>query len=147
MKPITITLFLLLALAASAAAFTSEEDASESTCTREMRRHPLDKYCRSFVKQGRRGGSQGEIMMVDDEDDDDGEGAPEECCNQLRRVKEECRCPAVRRMTREIMQQEGKGSVEECRGGRCGEMMMRGMFLPAICGMEPRTCRMRQRTI
>ncbi|ONK74739.1 uncharacterized protein A4U43_C03F9660 [Asparagus officinalis] len=68
--------------------------------------------------------------------------APEECCAQLRQVREGCRCRGIREMVQEVKWEEGFRG-RECRG-RCGEMLMRGKLLPAMCSVEPHRCEMRQ---
>ena len=130
--------FLVLVLVASLATAAYEE----GSCQREMMRHSIDR-CQSFLQHGpRRPLIISSISSGNRDDNDENVGAPEECCMQLRDVREDCRCRSIRDMVQEVKWEQGFRGRAECRG-RCREMMRRGRFLPAMCSMEPHTCMMR----
>ncbi|KAL0353638.1 UNVERIFIED_CONTAM: 2S seed storage protein 1 [Sesamum angustifolium] len=60
-----------------------------------------------------------------------------ECCNELRDVKSECRCDALRCMMRQMQQEFGMGQEMQ-------HMQQMMQYLPRMCGMSyPTQCRMR----
>lgn len=109
----------------------------KSSCRLELIQHSLHR-CRPFLRHG----PQRAPLLLMTTDASDNEGAPEECCAQLRQVREGCRCRGIREMVQEVKWEEGFRG-RECRG-RCGEMLMRGQLLPAMCSVEPHRCKMTQ---
>ncbi|KAF6158344.1 hypothetical protein GIB67_022424 [Kingdonia uniflora] len=142
MSRFTIFIALLLALTAIAEASIyrttiityDDEDANKGKdpmdkCRREIQKRPLT-ACTDYVLQ-----PVGVLMMTTEASIENG-NVPEQCCQQLKKVKEECWCPAIRDM------------VVSMVGGPYGgvalkdEQVQKALRIPSQCGMTPQKCSM-----
>ncbi|PKA45661.1 2S albumin [Apostasia shenzhenica] len=103
---------------------------TKEMCEQEMQRHSIDS-CRHFLKYGSHGGHG---MLARPAGNPHG-SVPEECCEQIRQVSGPCRCDMVEMTLKEMMEEQGGGGggMGQCQG-RCADMMLRGAYLPTMCG-------------
>ncbi|KAK1258058.1 hypothetical protein QJS04_geneDACA020741 [Acorus gramineus] len=136
---------------------------SPEDCDRELEHmhEALSTVCRPYIESGQ-GGTQVITMMSND-------GAPKQCCQQLKKVSKKCRCELIKHLTDEVLserrgerggeegeeqeerQEEQQGEQEELepqeeQGQQVQEQEMvvkRAENLPSECGMKPRQCQIR----
>ncbi|XP_021906584.1 sweet protein mabinlin-2-like [Carica papaya] len=141
----TFALFLLLAKASTFdLQYDFEEDDENQQqprpqrCQREFMRHQQLRACQRFI---RRQTSQGprleDELALDDEDEENQQQRGRQdfriCCQQLRNIDPQCRCPVLRRAVR-IQQQRVQGQQ--------GQQQVRRMHriasnIPNMCQLQP----------
>ncbi|XP_058072669.1 2S seed storage albumin protein-like [Magnolia sinica] len=107
-----------------------ESQSQQQRCQQEVQRKPLDS-CRTYLQYGQ----GGRLLMVGTARNQG--QVPQECCQQMRNVREECRCEALRQMVREQQQQPGQG---EFQGEEQEEIQQRAENIPDQCKLRPQSC-------
>ncbi len=131
----TFALFLLLAKASRFdLQYDFEEDEEnqqqqqQQRCQREFARHQQLRACQRFIRrQTTRGPRLDDELLLDDEDEENqqqqrGQQDFQICCQQLRNIDPQCRCPVLRRAVR-IQQQRTQGQQ-----GQQGQKQVRRMY-------------------
>ncbi|CAN4102757.1 unnamed protein product [Withania somnifera] len=131
MGKISFVAALLLCLLAFASADTftvtvTEDDmANPQSCQQQIQRQRLNN-CRSHHYYG------DELSMVtDDNEINQGQQYFQKCCQELRSIDTQCRCPAIRRM---VTQERGS------QGEEAQQMLGRSRYLPHMCKIQPTQC-------
>ncbi|KAK9092125.1 hypothetical protein Syun_027036 [Stephania yunnanensis] len=101
-------------------------------CSREIMQVNL-RDCENYIRQVSQSlvSSSGSVMMVVNQR----EQVPPQCCNQLKLMSEQCRCPAAFQAADQAMGTSYSRETYSERGYRiAGELPMR-------CNLEPQYCR------
>ncbi|XP_021906580.1 sweet protein mabinlin-2-like [Carica papaya] len=148
----TFALFMLLAKASSFdLQYEFEEDEEnqrrpqQQRCQQEFVRHQRLRACQRFIRrQTSRGPRLEDELVVDDEDEENqqqqrGQQDFQICCQQLRNIDPQCRCPVLRRAVR-IQQQRTQG--QQGRPGQQVQQQVRRMHriasnIPNMCQLQP----------
>lgn len=74
-----------------------------------------------------------ELSMVTDEDREINQGQEhlQQCCQELRNIDTQCRCPALSRM---VTQERGSQGEEAQR------MLGKARYIPRMCNIQPTQC-------
>ncbi|KAL5978427.1 hypothetical protein ACLOJK_029544 [Asimina triloba] len=106
-----------------------ERGSEEQRCRKEMQRHSLGS-CRSYLRQQQ----QVALMMGIGNQQ---ESVPQECCEQMRKVGDDCTCYVLRRMVEE---EQEKGEGQGGPGHQKGEILRRAQQIPSQCQLKTRGC-------
>ncbi|MCD7450954.1 hypothetical protein HAX54_009102 [Datura stramonium] len=125
-------LVLCLLAVASANTFTvtvTEEEDNPQRCQEQIQLN----HCRMYLS-GRRQYYGDELSMVTDEDEiNQGQEHLQQCCQELRNIDTQCRCPALKRL---VTQARGSAQSQEAE-----RMLGRARYLPRMCNIQPIQCR------
>ncbi|XP_057461315.1 2S sulfur-rich seed storage protein 2-like [Actinidia eriantha] len=105
-----------------------EENPGQQQCREQIQRQQNLRHCQMYLAQGR---EYYEAAMVTDPNPQQQQHL-RECCQQLQKIDEECRCEGVRTAVR---QQQGQREREEM-----GQVMQKAEDLPSKCNLSPRRC-------
>ncbi|CAA2934216.1 2S sulfur-rich seed storage protein 1-like [Olea europaea var. sylvestris] len=61
-----------------------------------------------------------------------------DCCQQLEKIKEGCRCRNLKRVVQQQQQEEGSYGAQEME-----EIVEKAQYLPSKCNLEPQECQLR----
>ncbi|PSS16260.1 2S sulfur-rich seed storage protein large chain 2 like [Actinidia chinensis var. chinensis] len=132
---LAVSLVAFLALASVSAHRTTitttvveEENPGQQQCREQIQRQQNLRHCQMYLARGR---DQYEVAMVTDRNPRQQQHL-RECCQQLQKIDEECRCEGVRTAVR---QQQGQREQEEMR-----QVMQEAQDLPSKCNLSPRRC-------
>ena len=104
-----------------------EENPGQQQCREQIQRQQNLRHCQMYLAQA--GSEYYDVSMVTDRNP---QQHLRECCQQLQKIDEECRCEGVRTAVR---QQQGQREQEEMR-----QVMQQAQDLPSKCNLSPRRC-------
>lgn len=112
-----------------------DNDQMPRKCFQEMKQARMDS-CREFMRSGR-------TMMlrtIPRDEKQEQQQPPRECCSNLSDMSQDCRCPILEKMMKDMQQwsdgEQGRRQKEE--------MATRAERLPEMCGLRPQRCHIRQ---
>ncbi|GFY91513.1 hypothetical protein Acr_07g0017090 [Actinidia rufa] len=106
-----------------------EENPGQQQCREQIQRQQNLRHCQMYLAQA--GREYYDVSMVTDRNPQQQQHL-RECCQQLQKIDEECRCEGVRTAVR---QQQGQREQEEMR-----QVMQQAQDLPSKCNLSPRRC-------
>nr|ABB60053.1 2S albumin precursor isoform 3 [Sesamum indicum] len=136
-------LFLMAAASASASAHktvvtttAAEEEENQQWCEWESQQCRMG-HCMQWMRSVRVPYEESFVRSAVADQGRFEEEHLRQCCNELRAVKSQCRCEALRCMMRRMMQEYGREQEMQ-------QMMQKAEYLPRMCGMSyPTQCRLR----
>ncbi|KAL0353595.1 UNVERIFIED_CONTAM: 2S seed storage protein 1 [Sesamum angustifolium] len=134
-------LFLMAAACASAhktvvTTTVAEEEENQGGCQWESQQCQM-RHCMQYMRSMRGPYEESFVRSAVANQGRFEEQQLQQCCDELRGVKSQCRCEALRCMMRRMMQEYGMEQEMQ-------QMMQKAQYLPRMCGMSyPTQCRMR----
>ncbi|PSS06160.1 2S sulfur-rich seed storage protein large chain 1B like [Actinidia chinensis var. chinensis] len=106
-----------------------ENPGQQQQCREQIQSQQNLRHCQMYLAQV--GRDYYDVAMVTDRNPQQQQHL-RECCQQLQKIDEECRCEGVRMAVR---QQQGQREREEM-----GQIMQMAQDLPSKCNLSPRRC-------
>ncbi|PHU26005.1 hypothetical protein BC332_04337 [Capsicum chinense] len=132
MGKISLVAALLLCLLTFASANTCIDNIDNPpSCQEQMQSQRLN-HCRMYLSRNLQYYGD-ELSMVTDNDEINPpiEVCRQDCCQELRDIDTQCRCPALLKM---VMQEPGT------QGQEAEPMLGKARYLPRICNIQPTQC-------
>ncbi|XP_062080647.1 2S seed storage albumin protein-like [Humulus lupulus] len=117
----------------------SENPEPYQRCEEQIRRQNL-RQCQQYIREGR--GQYGVLEFNNEAENYISSSQTQElqqCCNQLKRMDQQCQCEAMTHIMRQQRRQQG----QQLSGERLQQMVQRAQNLPRVCGSGPQQCDVR----
>ncbi|XP_049386698.1 2S sulfur-rich seed storage protein 1-like [Solanum stenotomum] len=139
MGKISLVAALLLCLLAFAnantfsvtVAVTEDNIDNPQSCQEQIQSQKLN-HCRMYISRSHQHFND-ELSMVTDDDHEINQAQEhlQQCCQELRNMDTQCRCPALKKM---VMQDCGRQGEEAQR------MLGKARYIPRMCNIQPTQC-------
>ncbi|KAK4714861.1 hypothetical protein R3W88_020768 [Solanum pinnatisectum] len=138
MGKISLVAALLLCLLAFANAnrfsvtVTEDDIENPQSCQEQMQSHRLN-HCRMYVSRSHQYYNDNLSMVTDDDHEiNQTQEHLQQCCQELRNMDTQCRCPALKKMV-----------IQDCGSGQCQEstrLFGKARYIPHMCNLQPTRC-------